>query len=253
MICVSVSEMVDTPNNAYVSKRFRFQAHQQFRLAASCISNVYYVVEDWQVSEKMQTEGLQIMTAKSQIQMHSGFFLKETHKLSETIDFLATLTKLIEARLSTVKVIPTRHVSRSSYSSLQTHLRKRHPAESFLTSFEAYQDINDKSASRTLRERFGRMLLLVKGMSAERVGAVLDTWDTPRALWEDLKSHAVSFASEAVMVGEGTKSKRRDVEMLFADRVTGEGRRKIGDALSREVSHNAHRTQPLISSCIGRS
>jgi ERCC4-type nuclease len=67
-------------------------------LSNSCIKHIYYIVEDWQVAERMTYDGLQIMTAKSQIQVHNRFFLKETHKLAETIDFLATMTDVIIER-----------------------------------------------------------------------------------------------------------------------------------------------------------
>jgi crossover junction endonuclease MUS81 len=41
--------------------------------------------------------------------------------------------------------------------------------------------------------------------------------------------------------GKGKKKKEviRGKEMFFADRVQGEGRRKIGDALSREVRYQS--------------
>ena len=174
------------------------------------------------------------MTAKSQIQVHNRFFLKETHRLSDTIDFLASMTDIIASSNAgkTLSIIPAKFLSRSSYSALQTHLRQRFTAESFLTSFSAYQDLNDKSASKTLRERFARMLLCVKGMSAERVSAVLEEWDTPRGLWEAIKTRPMA---PEVELSEKPKTTRGS-EMLLADRIRGEGRRKIGDALSREVS-----------------
>ena len=182
----------------------------------------------------MEYSGLQIMTAKSQIQVHNRFFLKETHRLSDTIDFLASMTDIIASSHAgkTLLIIPSKFLSRSSYSALQTHLQQTFPAESYLTSFSAYQDLNDKSASKTLRERFARMLLCVKGMSAERVSAVLDEWDTPRGLWEAIKSRPMALEAELM----GKTKTTRGPELFLADRIQGEGRRKIGDALSREVS-----------------
>ncbi|WWD16092.1 hypothetical protein CI109_100517 [Kwoniella shandongensis] len=212
---------------------------QCFRLSNSGINHVYYIVEDWHVAEKMEYHGLQIMTAKSQIQVHNRFFLKETHKLSETIDFLATMTNVIKSshQGKSVHVIPTRFLSRSTYGPLQAHLKDAYPLNKFHTSFVAYQDLNDKSASQTLREKFARMLLCVKGMSAERVSAVLDEWETPIALWESLKEHNKTTESLESTDGadKGGKKRKRGKEMMFADKIKGEGRRKIGDALSKEL------------------
>lgn len=199
----------------------------------------------------MEYNGLQIMTAKSQIQVHNRFFLKETHKLSETIDFLASLTRVITARQlnKDLHIIPTNRLSRPTYGDLQTRLRQDYPDTPYHISFEAYQSLNDKNASSTLRDKFARMMMCVKGMSAEKVSAVLDVWETPRAMWEDLKAHERDWARkepERERANEGGgeseggkkkgKSRERGKDMFFADRVKGEGRRKIGDALSRDVS-----------------
>jgi len=185
----------------------------------------------------MQYDGKQIMTAKSQIQVHNRFHLKETTKLSQTIDFLVTMTKVIESTLQyqDLHIIPPRHLSRSTFSALQNHLRRLQPSRTYLTSFEAYQNLNDKNASRTLKVAFGRMLLSVKGMSAERVSAILDTWETPRDVWDALQIRNEQAGSE-VQAPQQKKSKVRGPELYFADTVQGEGRRKVGDALSKEVS-----------------
>ena len=213
--------------------RTRTDVASQFRLSNSCINRIFYIVEDWQLGKHMEYSGLQIMTAKSQIQVHNRFFLKETRQLSETIEFLATMTDVIASSHANrdLSIIPTRLLSKSSYSAFQAHLRKEHPTETFLTSFAAYQDLNDKSASKTLREKFARMLLCVKGMSAERVSSVLEIWETPRKLWEALKAD-VEVPDESQ---KKPSKKVRGPETVFADRIQGEGRRKIGDALSREV------------------
>jgi crossover junction endonuclease MUS81 len=187
----------------------------------------------------MQYDGKQVMTAKSQIQVHNRFHLKETTKLSQTIDFLVTMTKVIQSTLEhqDLHIIPPRHLSRSTFSALQSHLRRSQPDRTYLTSFEAYQNLNDKNASRTLKVAFGRMLLSVKGMSAERVSAILDTWETPRDIWDALQTR--NQEAESVVEEESQKKKKTKVrgpDLYFADTVQGEGRRKVGDALSKEVS-----------------
>ena len=191
------------------------------------------------------------MTAKSQIQVHNRFFLKETTKITQTIDFLVTMTNAIKSSLATIDlhVIPPRYLSRSTFQALQAHLRRTSPQHTYLTSFEAYQELNDKNASRTLKVAFGRMLLSVKGMSAERVSAILDIWETPREMWEAVKARKAAYTATTEMdVGTevtGVKAKKvkvRGPDLFFADTVKGEGRRKIGDALSKEVcpTHSDH-------------
>lgn len=185
-------------------------------------------MEAWQTAQRMEFHGKAIMTAKSQIQVVNRFFLKETLKLNDTIDWLATMTRVVIRSLGDLHVIPSRHLSRPTYAALQSRLRAEHPGRAFLTSYEAYQALNDKSASRTLREGLARMLLCIKGMSPERVAAVIDVWETPRALYEAMVARHAEGAR-----GEGKKA--RLAEHMFADDVPGEGRRKIGDAQSKAL------------------
>lgn len=93
-------------------------------------------------------------------------------------------------------------------------------------------------------------------MSAERVSAILDIWETPRQMWEavkarkesaqaELESQAIGTSAAGTDESVGPKKKKvkiRGPELFFADTVQGEGRRKIGDALSKEVS-----SHPLMS------
>jgi len=80
------------------------------------------------------------------------------------------------------------------------------------------------------------MLLSVKGMSAERVSAILDTWETPRDIWDALQVRNQEGESIGESEIQGKKKKVRGPKLYFADEVQGEGRRKVGDALSKEVS-----------------
>lgn len=87
------------------------------------------------------------------------------------------------------------------------------------------------------------MLLCVKQMSSERVAACLCHWQTPREIYEwvrdrRLEAQAEKDAAGADPVGPPQKGRKkvRGLELVFADTVQGEGRQKIGDQLSRDVS-----------------
>lgn len=140
---------------------------------------------------------------------------------------------------SALHIIPPRYVARPTYAALQDNLRRDHPTKTFHTTFDTFQALNSKSASKTLRDTFAKMLLCVKGMSAERVAAVIDVWDTPMDMWEAIKQREKELAEAPEPIDpKPSKGKRkvRGMEMFFADTVTGQGRAAIGDALSREVS-----------------
>jgi len=196
---------------------------------------VYYIVEHWDIERKPDsTLSLQIATAKSQTQIVSGFFLKETHKLSETIDFLRVLHENIVDTLQgqQLSILPEKYISRPTYVKLQSELRELYPQDAFHITFETFQAINGKSANQTTADVWARMLLCIKGMSAERVGAIIKTYPTARSFWSAFVARKADWDREKAQAG--TK-KVRDIELFFADVVQGEGRQKIGDALSREV------------------
>jgi crossover junction endonuclease MUS81 len=209
-----------------------------------------------------------IATARSQTQVTDGFFVKDTHKLSETIEYLRLLTEVIveahQVRISEaiealkfglmdrayalsknapLHVIPSRYISRGKYNAFQSHLRQKYPATPCYTTLEAFQSLNTKAANRTLQETWARMMLCVKQMSSERVAACLSHWKTPRELHEWLREQERlaaaqeddSSRSSAAPAAKGRK-KVRGIDMVFADTVQGEGRQKIGDQMSRDVS-----------------
>lgn len=73
----------------------------QFRLNNSCLRNVYYIVEQWNIAgylgpaDSGNTTAQAVATARSQTQVTDGFFVKDTHKLSETVEYLRLLTEII--------------------------------------------------------------------------------------------------------------------------------------------------------------
>lgn len=144
-------------------------------------------------------------------------------------------------QFETLHLIPSKFITRPKYAELQKRLRDRYPTKYFGTSFETYQAINSKSANNTLLETFARMLMCVRGMSSEKVALILDVWQTPRAMWDDLKRREKEIADELAEEKAGGaasrgKSKVRPIDVFFADAVEGRtARQKIGDALSREV------------------
>ncbi|EPQ31236.1 uncharacterized protein PFL1_01421 [Pseudozyma flocculosa PF-1] len=170
---------------------------QKFRLSSSGLSQVVYLIEDYDVDNQMRRFGEQIQTALSSTQVVDGFFVERTAGLDASIDHLARMDRIVremygEAELT---ILPDAVVSRSTYTQLQGELRAARPDVTYLTTFAAYQSLNGKSASLTLRDVFGKMLLCVRGMSAEKVREVLELWQTPRELWE---------AYEAIESGAGS-------------------------------------------------
>ncbi|KAJ7636921.1 hypothetical protein FB45DRAFT_907731 [Roridomyces roridus] len=226
---------------------------QKFRLHQSAISRVFFLVEDYDVRKNMEEWGPMIKTSLSSTQVVDGFLVKETKNINDTISFLAGLHEEL-CRMHQNKdlyVIPKDMIKRYSYVDLQRYLRREKPGQCFVPSFQSYQWLNHKSQFKTVRDTWARMLLCVKGMSPEKVGAVIERWGTPRELWEAFrdaqkeedKARRIEAAEQEAAArgpakGKGRKKKSNVLEaQLMLQGVGGAegGMRAIGPTLSMKL------------------
>lgn len=125
-------------------------------------------------------------------------------------------------------MIPSSAISRPTFLHTRADLQARSPTATILTSFAAFQALNSKSGGLTLLEIFGKMLLCVRGMSAEKVREILALWPTPADLlqsYDELDNDA------------------KKVALFLTDQVdTVDQRKKIGPALSKKVAEVLYRT-----------
>ncbi|KAJ7201560.1 ERCC4 domain-containing protein [Mycena pura] len=203
-----------------INKNSRFH-EQKFRLHQSGISRVLYLVEAYDTQRNRENWDPQIKTALSSTQVVDGFFVKETENLQDTIAYLTGLTEELcrDHQRRNLYVIPSHLIKRHSYLDLIKHLRRTYPDRRYVTSFADYQALNSKSGFTTVRDTWARMLLCVRGMSAEKVRAVVDRWPTPRALWEAfLEAEAEEAAARARQEAEA--------EIMATGPSKGKGRKK---------------------------
>ncbi|KAJ1019749.1 hypothetical protein NDA13_005974 [Ustilago tritici] len=203
---------------------------QKFRLSSSGLSKVLYLIEDYDVEDQMGKFAPQIQTALSSSQVVDGFFVERTSGLIASIDYLAAMDRIVrkiyEGR--DLSVIPSAVISRSSFLQTRDELQEKLPSASILTSFEAFQALNSKSAGLTSKEVFGKMLLCIKGMSAEKVREMLTIYSTLRELTE-----AYQGPSDDTKKADDIK----EADMLLSSSTENlDQRKKIGPALSRKVA-----------------
>ncbi|KAF8573882.1 hypothetical protein K439DRAFT_1642615 [Ramaria rubella] len=139
---------------------------QKFRLSNTALK-VFYLIEDYDVERNRETFGVQIDTARSSVQIVDGFILKETKKLSNTIDYLATMHETILEiyQDKPIHILPPYMVKRHSYMALQKHLRQAKPTINHLISYACFEQLNSKSANLTTRDLLAQMLLQQSGAS----------------------------------------------------------------------------------------
>jgi len=207
---------------------------QKWRLRRSGVKNIIYLIEDlgnW-VPGGSNGGGADdgrymreaVNTAISSTQVVNGFFLKRTSKVDDSIRYLARmhgfLSKLYAKR--TLYPIPSHLLSSQTYTtSFQPHLTQMYPGKDFYPEYDAWNELVDKSGQLTHRDKFLKMLMCIRGVSAEKAIEIQRVWKTPEELLGAL---------------EGCKTEEEKWEMVMKGvGARGVGRRRIGKALSRKV------------------
>lgn len=133
-------------------------------------------------------------------------------------------------------------IDRNSYSSFQKYLRATQPDRPYLTSFSAFQILNHKSQFITFQDTFARQLLCIKGLSAEKIGALLRVYPTHQALWQaciEAEERELNEVRERTRNGAGTGRKKKSDDgfkaSLFLQDIAGNPTRRIGPALSTKI------------------
>ena len=206
---------------------------QKWRLTRSGVKNIIYLIEDlgnWVPGGGNSGGGADsgmrdaINTAISSTQIVNGFFVKRTSKMDDTIRYLSRmhthLTKLYSTQ--TLYPIPSQLLSSHTYTSdLLPHLSLTHPTCTFYPEYTAFNEMVDKSAQLTTRDVFLKMLMCIRGVSAEKAIEIQRVWQTPGELLEAYsKCKGGVERKELVMKGVGDR---------------GVGRKRIGKALSEKV------------------
>ncbi|KAJ7579013.1 ERCC4 domain-containing protein [Mycena floridula] len=217
---------------------------QKFRLACSGLTRIFYVVEDYDVDRNRTDFAVQIDTALSSTQVVDGFMVKETKSVQDTVNYYAGLhEQILDAYTGDLFVLPSEIIRRHSYFKFQKTLRRNRPDRPYLTTWSKFQDLNTKSGFTTVRETWARMLLCIRGMSAEKVGLVVEKYPTFQSMYNAFREAEVDEENDRMQEQrdtlEGKKPKKssiREARLLIAE-VGGNAGRKIGPALSTAVYH----------------
>ncbi|KAI5854173.1 hypothetical protein BZA05DRAFT_393449 [Tricharina praecox] len=195
---------------------------QKFRLTKSGIPHVIYIIEAFALGDNGAHMTEAIETAISSTQVVNGFFVKRTAKLDDTIRYLARMTKTLRDLYlgRDLHIIPAELVESRTYSHLRTHLKNTHPERGFYLAYDTFSSLVNKNGSTTLRDVFLKMLMCVRGISAEKALEIQRSFATPAALIE-------AFV--------GCNDDRQRDELVFKACENTIGRRKIGCVVSKKV------------------
>ncbi|CAE6433570.1 unnamed protein product, partial [Rhizoctonia solani] len=214
---------------------------QKFRLRHTGISHIYYLVEDFDTERIARHWRDQINTALSSTQVIDRFFLKETTSIEDTLDYLYNLhTTILKIYADKpLRMIPLHLVKRYNFLALKQHLKVVDPDNTYHTTYTSYQELNRKNGFYTLQDCMARMLQCVRGLSEEKIAALLEHYPTPRSLYQafvDSERHqSTQLSSAGSEKGKGKHKTTSSPPALMLSELGGRGRNKIGPALSKHI------------------
>jgi crossover junction endonuclease MUS81 len=201
---------------------------QKFRLRKSGVKNVIYLIEEISMSaEHFQKYEKAVQSAIASTQVVSGYFVKKTQKVDDTIRYLARMTAMLKEMYETkpLHIIPTRVLTARNYMPLVNSLRTTEPGIDYHITYEAFASLTSKSETLTLRDVFLKMLMCTKGVTGERALEIQKRWKTPRAFMEAYKH-----------CGDGEDGKKKKIEMVSKIMAHFVGRKKITKAVSLKIA-----------------
>ncbi|KAI8967172.1 hypothetical protein BDF20DRAFT_902126 [Mycotypha africana] len=160
---------------------------QKTRLKRSGVEKVIYIVEEYNVQEAERFGMQAVQTAMSSTQMIDGFYLKRTNSIDETIDFLASITRMIERLYDRVTLycIPEHIITRQNFLQLKGIYRNTFTEQgktTYLVNFSTFGQLNSKNGSTSLHEIYLRMLMTIRGVNAEKALSLMKVYPTPNSL-----------------------------------------------------------------------
>ncbi|KAJ3928964.1 MAG: ERCC4 domain-containing protein [Lentinula lateritia] len=245
--CILERKRLDDLVQSIKDNRFH---DQKFRLHNTAITKVYYLVEEYKLTERgweeqdKSTYELAIDTVLSQTAIADKFQVKETRSINDTIDFYVSLNRQVVSMYKNkdLHVVPSRLVKRYSYLMFQKMLRRKFPGRSYLLAYTTFHDLNHKSGFITVRETWAKMLLCINGVSAEKAGVLIQRFPTPQSLYRACKQaeqqQKEDDEDERVAKARGKKPRRKQdvfIAKEFLKDLGGNSERKIGPALSTRI------------------
>ncbi|KAJ2314076.1 Crossover junction endonuclease mus81 [Coemansia sp. RSA 2705] len=155
---------------------------QHARIHAAGFATVFYVVEGSDPDAVARLGEAAVSSALSRVQIANGFHLKQPPTFEATLRLLRQTTELLQSTLGDLYAIPDRHVGHHGLGGLKRSVRARHPQAHLAISVDAYDVVCGKSTTLSVGEVYLRMLMAVRGVSADKALAVGSRFPTPLAL-----------------------------------------------------------------------
>ncbi|KAJ2784829.1 Crossover junction endonuclease mus81 [Coemansia javaensis] len=177
---------------------------QHARIHGAGFTNVFYVVEGNDPDAVGRIGEAAVASALSRVQVHHGFHLKRPPTFEATLRLLRQTTAVLGSVLGDVHAIPDRLVGMKGFADLKGALRAKLPHASLAMSFDAYELVSNKSGSLAVGEIYLRMLMTMRGMSADKALTIGARYPTLARLVDALGADADAAKTLADMTIDGT-------------------------------------------------
>ncbi|KAJ2833247.1 Crossover junction endonuclease mus81 [Coemansia erecta] len=179
---------------------------QHARIHATGFTNVFYVVEGNDPDAVSRLGEAAVSSALSRIQVIEGFHLKQPPSFEATLRLLRQLTESLSDVLECVYAIPDSLIGLKGFQELKRGIRARFPQAHLAISFDAYDVVSNKSGSLSVGEVYLRMLMTLRGVSADKALSIAGSYPTPQLLIDALEADGgVKAIDELVVDGSCRK------------------------------------------------
>lgn len=193
---------------------------QKSRLHKTKLNNITYLIEESVSSDRITAFTGHVQTVMSETLGANGFFLKRTTSASDTVSYLAQMTKGIEERYSTLDlyVVSPKIITPRSYDSAIDQSREKirirndkgwvrksidedigSCQKELAVDFESFQTALSKSGMATVKDVYIKMLLAIKGMTYSRAVLLQQSYPTPRLLIDAYAREQDQFAKRIML------------------------------------------------------
>ncbi|KAI9467928.1 Crossover junction endonuclease mus81 [Coemansia sp. RSA 989] len=169
---------------------------QHARIHASGFTNVFYVVEGSNPDAVSRLGEAAVNSALSRVQIHHGFHLKRPQTFEATLRLLKQISEILQDSLTDIYAIPDHLIGQRGFSELKKSLQLQFPHLSLAMTFDAYDVVSNKSASLSVGEIYLRMLMALRGVSADKALSIGSRYSTVKQLVDGLESDGAKSIGE---------------------------------------------------------
>ncbi|KAI8324361.1 ERCC4-domain-containing protein [Martensiomyces pterosporus] len=190
---------------------------QHARIHSTGFTNVFYIVEGNDPEAVSRLGEGAVNTAMSRIQVHHGFHLKRTVSFDASLKLLRQTTSALQNSLGDVYAIPDQFVGQKAFAKMKRRIQARFPQKSLAMTFEAYDVVSSKSGTLSVGEIYLRMLMTLRGISADKALSIGQMYPTPLQLVDAL-------------------TKAPDGSRALEDLVVDTTRRRLGPTMAKKLA-----------------